>query len=190
MLIVFGGSFNPPTIAHLKIIETLIKTYPAADIRLLPVGNDYQKPELVPFEHRLHMLQILIQGLDRVTISNKEDITSYQGTLHSLNVLSKEDSDIYFVIGSDNLSSLDQWIDYQTLLASYPFIVMKRQQGLTEEEAETLYRHLKHQFIFIDFDVNVSSSTYRKTKKHHHVITHEVQAYIEKYHLYKEPSHV
>ena len=37
----FGGSFNPPTIAHQKLIEVLIK-YEPSQIILIPNGDDYE----------------------------------------------------------------------------------------------------------------------------------------------------
>jgi len=44
MVLVFGGSFNPPTKAHLEIVEKLLERYEHARVLLLPVGDDYQKP--------------------------------------------------------------------------------------------------------------------------------------------------
>ena len=44
MKVVFGGSFNPPTIAHEKIIELLYKRYD--EVIIVPNGRKYIKKEL------------------------------------------------------------------------------------------------------------------------------------------------
>ena len=49
MMIVFGGAFNPPTIAHLNIIKKLLSTYKGSHVLLLPVGNDYSKSEFFDY---------------------------------------------------------------------------------------------------------------------------------------------
>jgi nicotinate-nucleotide adenylyltransferase len=185
MVIVFGGSFNPPTFAHLEIVKTLLNTFKDSTVLLLPVGNDYQKPELIDFSHRFNMLTLMTKHLDRVIISELESQKKYNGTLESLKELSKTYKDIFFVIGSDNLVQFETWINYQELLKSYPFIIMMRKTGLTEKEAEVMFSHLKHQFIFVPFDVNIQSSQVRKSIQNQHMnITKEVFEYIQKNHLY------
>ena len=185
MVIVFGGSFNPPTCAHLEIIKTLLITYPDSTVLVLPVGNDYQKPELVSFVHRYEMLKRLIKDLDRVYISDLESKKTYNGTLESLNELSKSYSNIHFVIGSDNLLQFETWINYKELLKSYPFIVMTRKRGLNKQQAEVLFKDYEHQFIYMPFQMDIESSKIRSAifdKKNE--LTKEVFDYIQKNHLY------
>ena len=185
MVIVFGGSFNPPTVAHLEIIKKLLNTYMDSTVLILPVGNDYQKQELIPFTHRFEMLKLLVKDLDRVIISDLESKKTYNGTLESLNELSKTYENLHFVIGSDNLLQFETWINYKQLLKSYPFIVMTRKCGLNKQQAEVLFREYDHHFIYLPFQMNVQSSKIRSAihqKKDH--LTHEVFDYIQKNHLY------
>ncbi len=187
MNIVFGGSFNPPTIAHLKVINKLLSTFKGSNVLLLPVGDDYKKPELVSFKHRYEMLKRLVNGLEHVIVTDIEAVNHYQGTLESLKRLEKSYNHLYFVIGSDHLSELDQWINYKELLKNYTFIVMTRKNALTEEEANRLYKDIEHQFIFIDFDVDVSSTQVRVNyAKRTTDLTDSVRQYIVENQLYKE----
>jgi nicotinate-nucleotide adenylyltransferase len=187
MNIVFGGSFNPPTIAHLEMIKKLLSTFEGSNILLLPVGDDYKKPELELFHYRYQMLKLLVAGLDHVTVLDTEAINHYQGTLESLRRLEKTYQNLYFVIGSDHLKTLNQWINYRELLKLYPFIVMTRKNALTQKEADIMYQDIEHRFMFIDFDIDISASEVRvdiqKRKTH---LTQDIHQYILENHLYKE----
>lgn len=191
MHIVFGGSFNPPTKAHQKIVETLHHTFVDATILVLPVGDDYQKPELISFEHRKHMLDLLFLKHDYVKILENEKERAYKGTLYTLNELKKTYHDLYFVIGSDNLGDLFNWIQYKILLDSYPLIVMNRNHYMEKETAEVMFKDLKHQFIFVDFDMPISSTKARENiEQAKSLLTDTVYEYIKKHSLYKEHKHV
>ncbi|HOI85656.1 MAG TPA: nicotinate (nicotinamide) nucleotide adenylyltransferase [Acholeplasmataceae bacterium] len=191
MHIVFGGSFNPPTKAHVHIVKFLLNRFPQASVIVVPVGDDYRKPELAPFLMRMEMLTLAFQGENRVMISSIEDERGYQGTLRTLDDLSKHYQDLHFVIGSDNISDLPNWINYRDLLAKYPFIVMKRQGFIDHEEAESLLKDIPHRFIYVDFDDPSASTKVRKNiDKYHHLLDDNVYEYIKKHHIYEVKSHV
>jgi nicotinate-nucleotide adenylyltransferase len=191
MVLVFGGSFNPPTLAHQKIIIKLQETYPNQKIILLPVGDDYKKQDLVPFCHRLNMLNLLVKDFSNIITSDIESKRPYGGTLKSLDELSKEFSDIHFVIGADNLLDFRTWIEYEKLLAKYPFIIMHRKQGLAKQETKAMMKNFKHTFCYLSFDEDISSTEIRRNiHKAEEKLTPSVYQYIIENHLYQEPTHV
>jgi nicotinate-nucleotide adenylyltransferase len=191
MHIVFGGSFNPPTIAHQHMIDQLKETFPQSRILILPVGDDYAKKELISIKHRIKMLELMIQDTKDVMISDLEAKRTWQGTLASLVELSKTYDDIHFVIGSDQLSGLFEWIDYPKLLQMYPFIVMTREGSLSKSDAEARFAHLPHQFTFVEFNRNISSTNVRKNiRQAAPYLKPEVYQYIKDNHLYEETKHV
>ncbi|MGE4319826.1 MAG: nicotinate (nicotinamide) nucleotide adenylyltransferase [Acholeplasmataceae bacterium] len=187
MYYVYGGSFNPPTLAHLKIIEK-IKELPSCEkVIILPVGDDYKKPYLVKFEDRKKMLELALKDLDDVLISTLEQAYPYQGTLHSLNELKKLYEPICFVIGSDQLSTLDKWISYEDLLKSYTFVILQRDQDLTFEQVEQQFKHVKHQFIWVPFAQDISATKARLDAKNRaQYLNLDVISYIDTKGLYKE----
>jgi nicotinate-nucleotide adenylyltransferase len=185
MFIVFGGSFNPPTIAHKKIIQKLLEAFEDSKVLLLPVGNDYKKSELIPFNHRVMMLSLLTKEIKYAMIITIENVRNYKGTLYRLRELEKTYQPLYFVIGSDNLKDFKSWINYQELLKSYPFIVMKRKGGFSQKQAEVLFKDDLHQFMFIDFDSKISSTNIRRDiEKNKRSLTKEVYQYIVENNLY------
>ncbi len=96
MNIVYGGSFNPPTKAHLNIIKKLLDEFEEAKVILLPVGNDYKKKELIDFKFRSDMLHLMIHPISmKVIISDLEQRRGFKGTIGALNELSKTYDDLY-----------------------------------------------------------------------------------------------
>jgi len=161
---VYGGSFNPPTKAHQKIIKKIMELESCENLIILPVGDDYQKPYLASFSHRYEMLKLLISYDKHIIISDIEQKNPYQGTLKSLDILKKTYKKLSFVIGSDQLDKLHTWIDYQTLLASYPFVILQRDQILNKDIIEKQFEMVKHEFIWIPFEQDMSSTKARTDK--------------------------
>ncbi len=187
MTLVFGGSFNPPTRAHLDIIKTLLNTYPDGLVILLPVPDDYDKKGLVPLFHREHMLKLMTDGLERVRLSTLEASKHYQGTLSTLKEISKTHHDVRFVIGSDQLPTLMRWIAAEELLRTYPFVVINRSGGMDQETAKRMFKDIDHHFTFIPFSSDISSTIARKQKDlRDQVVTKAVDCYIKTHHLYEE----
>lgn len=190
MTLVFGGAFNPPTLAHRNIILHLQEKFPNQTIVVLPVGDDYRKPDLVHFYHRYAMLERMVSDLNHVVVSKLESLRPYGGTLKSLDELSQTYPKVHFVIGSDNLMNFRTWINYETLLAQYPFIVIHR-HGFSKEQIERSMESLKHTFIYIPFDEDISSTKVRQNiDQAKDALLPSVYQYIIQNHLYQETTHV
>lgn len=72
------GSFNPPTIMHLRLFE-LARDYfrekePGAKVIgiISPTNDKYDKPTLIPATHRLEMARRSVQGSDWIKVSDWE----------------------------------------------------------------------------------------------------------------------
>ena len=185
MVYVYGGSFNPPTIAHEKIIETLLAQDLKSKVIVMPVGNDYNKKGLIDANHRLNMLNIMLSNVARVTVSKLEIEGAYQGTLATLDKLSETYDDLAYVIGSDQLSKIRSWINYEKLLEKYQFVIMMR-YNMHPDDAEFMVNGLRHDFYYIPFDQPVASSMIRTRKAgYEKFLDPRVLAYIEENHLYE-----
>ena len=181
MNIVYGGSFNPPTKAHKLIIDKLFAIFKPDNIIVVPVGNSYGKKGLIEFEHRFNMASLLDR---RVIVSDFENKEEYTGTYSLLNHLSELYTDLYYVIGSDNLKKLDTWINYKDLLRDYKFIVFNRYGLDLSEIIEEKYSEFKNNFIIVELNMDVSATSFRETKNRD-VITDEVYEYILENNLYE-----
>lgn len=184
--IVFGGSFNPPTIAHQAIIEALIKAG-AKTIYIVPNGDSYHKPALAPFTARKAMLELLIKDFNEgeVLIMGLENCRTFKGTIQTLRDLNHP----LFAMGSDSLYSIENWINWKTLILENDFIVFARKHEVNEiaEFIEKHYylRQFQDHFSILPLNLpNVSSSAFRRTfdKK---MVTGQIYDYIMDNKLYE-----
>ena len=183
MNIVYGGSFNPPTIAHEAIVKELKEKFNPENLIIVPTGNSYKKKDLLSFKVRKEMLKLVFDDI----ISDAEDIKEYQGTINTLDILSKKYSDIYFVMGADNLFNIKSWINYKELLQKYHFIVITRDDFNVLDFIKQNLEEYKDKFKLISLDYDVSSSKIRKdVLKNKNLLNEKVFDYIIKNNLYKE----
>lgn len=184
-IIVYGGAFNPPTLGHLQIIEYLIKKFPDKKLIILPTNNYYKSNEIVSYEHRKEMLKIMCEKIiDKIEISNYEQtLDKYYGTYYTLQHFNNP----YFVIGSDSLDTIHEWINYPNVVIENKFIVFPRGNNNIKNiiNNNKILKKYKNNFIICDDYVanNISSTDYRKNKKIN-IIDSKVLEYINLNKLY------
>lgn len=161
MNIVYGGAFNPPSLAHIEIVNKLLEKYPKSNVILLPVGNDYKKQELIDFNDRYKMLKLCFENNKRVIISTIENENKFMGTINSLNILSKTYNNLYLTTGSDNIIEFETWIKYEELLNKYPLIIIKRNNVDVFNEMKK-YQYLNVKFEVLEFNSKINSTMIRK----------------------------
>lgn len=180
--VLFGGSFNPPTIAHFEIIKYLSKNYD--EVLILPNGDSYSfaGKTLDSFKHRVNMLNLMCSKLKNVKVLELENTTEFKGTYHTLRVLNHPT----FVLGADCISKLHLWKHFDELIKENNFIVFNRDNlDITSmiKNNEQLKKYQNH-FNIVDIKVaDVSSTEFRNTLNKD-IVTKEVFEYIIKNEIY------
>lgn len=184
-IIIYGGAFNPPTIAHKQIGEYLLKRFPGKKIVYLPTNDFYNKSNLVSFENRFEMTKLLVKDLgENVLVSDYEGNKHlYTGTYYTLEAFNHP----YFVIGADSLQKLSTWINGENLIKENKFIVFPREgYDLDSIMMQDILNEYKDNFVLLkDFKENNISSTVYRNYKDDSVLTKEVKEYIDKKGLYR-----
>lgn len=181
----FGGSFNPPTVAHKNILKLLSEEL-ESNVLLVPNGDDYHyhNKELLSFDKRIDMLNLLIKDLKNITIDKGEQTRTFKGSIETL----KHYHHPWFVIGADSLAFLPTWIEAKKLIKQNRFIVLNRPGFNVDEifENDKILNTYRNNFVTIDYELgDISSSNFRKTHDAT-LVTKEVFNYIEQNNLYKE----
>lgn len=190
MVVVFGGAFNPPTLAHKEIYNLIDKVVGFDHFVFLPVSNKYNKSTLIADQYRIDMLEILVQELPKASISLLEiDDQNYLGTYESLKRLSEmyPDEEVAFIIGSDNLVNIKRWINAEALIKEFKFIVINRNRldGAKIIENDQMLNQYKDNFRLVaGFKQYISSSAFRDSLDPFYV-TDEIYQYIMKNDLYR-----
>ena len=184
--VIFGGSFNPPTIAHYEIAKILKGLPGVSNLIILPVGMKYQKDSLINDDKRLDMVKLLAKRVNALVSDLELHNDKYYGTLHTLDELSKSFDDIYFVMGADNLLHLDKWINYETLLDKYNFIVFTRDDIDCEKVIDEKFQKYKDHFLLYPLHIDVSSTMVRDNiEENKELLLDEIYEYIKEKGLYE-----
>lgn len=118
---VFGGTFNPPHLGHLRLVKAFDGLMDFTKIIVIPTFTPPHKtaPSLALGEDRLNMCRLLFSGLESAEVSDTElrrggRSYTYE-TLVSLRQIYPEDR-LYLIVGSDMLNSFRQWHRYEDIL--------------------------------------------------------------------------
>lgn len=126
----FGGSFNPPHVAHQLVSLYVLETAAVDELWLVPCcEHPFGKP-LAPYQHRLRMCELAAAALGpRVRVSDIEGrLGGESRTLMTLKALRAEHPAIEFllVVGADIESELSMWYGAGELLRTVQRIVVGR----------------------------------------------------------------
>lgn len=129
----FGGSFNPPHVAHQLVALYILETQAVDELWFVPTyAHPFGKP-LAPYEHRVAMCELTIAALGpRVRVSRaEEELAQRPGfvssrTLDLVNHLADQGHDLNLVIGTDILGETQKWYRWQDVVARAPLIVVGR----------------------------------------------------------------
>jgi len=126
----FGGSFNPPHVAHQMAALYVLETAPIDEIWLLPTFRHAHGKALAPFDDRLAMCELAARALGaRAKVSDVErELGDESRTLRTLRTLQARFAEHSFslVIGADLLAEVPSWYGGAELQSSVPFIVVGR----------------------------------------------------------------
>lgn len=127
----FGGTFNPIHLGHLKAAEEIIKLAGLDKICFIPSNISPHKNDqlLVDGKHRLNMIKLSIRENNKLCVSDyeisREDVSYTIYTLRYFNSKFKED-DLFFIVGNDIFNEIETWKDYKSLFTLSNFIVIIR----------------------------------------------------------------
>jgi len=141
-ILIFGGTFNPPHLGHQFMIEQVMSRplnngVVFDQLWLLPVGQHSFAKKFVSNQHRLAMLQLMMQSMieKNSLLENKIVIEKYElehneesQTFSTLQALAGQypEHRFSFLMGSDNLAKFNLWHNYDLMLGNYPFYIYPR----------------------------------------------------------------
>jgi nicotinate-nucleotide adenylyltransferase len=126
----FGGSFNPPHVAHQLVALYVLETRPVDQLWLVPCFLHPFEKSLEPFAERMAMCERAAAALGpRVKVSDVEGrLGGESRTLRTVQALQGAHPEATFslVIGSDLEAETDSWYGAGELKRTVPFVVVGR----------------------------------------------------------------
>lgn len=161
---IFGGSFNPPHNMHTNIAISLIKLGYVDKVIFVPTGNKYNKSTLIDSDYRIDMLNIICNENKNLEVSNYETKNNLVYTYQTLDYFTNLylDDEIFFVLGTDNLSELKTWKNSEYMLKKFKFLVVKRDIENIDEITKEYKEYMKN-IVITTVPMNLVSSTTIRT---------------------------
>ncbi len=196
-IIVFGGSFDPPQIAHVQLPAIVLRAIQAQVVAYVPVAHQPLKPEgpIASVEHRLEMLRLALADVPHAVIWMDEldrarDNSSY-GPSYTVDTIERmrqqvgEQPEIRLLIGADQVHQFDKWHAWQRLIEMAEPVIMLRPPETQASLLASLPAQLdkvQWQRYLIDVPtVSTSSTQIRQRCAQKKSITGLVSSAVEKY---------
>jgi nicotinate-nucleotide adenylyltransferase len=126
---VFGGSFNPPHVAHVLACRVVAERDDVDRVLVVPAFRHPFAKELAPFDDRVTMCELAMRGLPQVDVSRiEEELGGESRTLRTLESLATRNPTwhLRLVIGADILAETPKWFGFDAIKKLAPPIVLGR----------------------------------------------------------------
>jgi nicotinate-nucleotide adenylyltransferase len=135
---VFGGSFDPPHVAHTLLVAYALSAYPLERVLIVPTFAHAFGKQLTDYEHRLHMCELAFGDLRRAELCDVErELPQPNLMLNTLHALQRRFPDVHLrlLVGADIMPETSGWYDFAAVERLAPPIVIER-QGATPHAAD------------------------------------------------------
>ena len=163
---VLGGSFDPAHIGHLKISKDAYKKFKLKKkIWAITRKTPFKKKSETNINNRIKKCKKIIKSNSFIKVKFYEKIIKSNKTIDLINHLKKNtNSEIYFLMGADNLINFHKWHKWKIISKKCKIVVFDR-QGYKKKSLNSLsFKRLNGKNLkFVEFNkVNISSSQLRK----------------------------
>ena len=164
---ILGGTFDPCHIGHLEISKIAKIRYGLKKvIWAITKKNPFKKKSISKLEDRIKFSKKFTKKYKFVEIIYFENIIKSNKTYNLINYLkkSKTNTELYLIIGADNLISFHKWKNWRKICKKCTILVFDRYKYKSKALKSLAFREIdKKKLRFITFrKVNISSSQLRK----------------------------
>src|SRR3972149_6883120 len=126
----FGGTFNPIHLGHLRGAEEIREVFNLEEIIFIPSSIPPHKvtEKVIEARHRLEMVKLATANNPYFSISDVELLRP--GKSYSIDTLryfrENQQDNLFFILGGDAFVEIETWKEFQNLFSLCHFIVMAR----------------------------------------------------------------
>jgi nicotinate-nucleotide adenylyltransferase len=133
---IFGGSFNPPHLAHVLAVTVVLATEDVERVVVVPTFKHPFAKSLAPYDDRVEMCALAMGWLPNVEVSRvEEELGGESRTLRTLEHLRAAHPgwSMRLLMGADLLLEAPRWFKFDAIKAIAPPIVVGR-AGIESKE--------------------------------------------------------
>ncbi len=178
-IVLFGGSFDPPHLGHVKIIKALCENPSIVRVIIIPAFcNPFKSAPIAPIAKRIEWLKRACEGLAKAQVSDIEQRRAKM--MYAIEWIehfraefgAKADEKIILALGADALASLHKWKDADKIAKLACVLPITRESAFLDsrilDSGDIIASAQKKGFICLkplDIDAPISSSELRAAIK-------------------------
>ena len=164
---ILGGTFDPAHKGHLEISKQAKKKYKLNYILwAITKKNPFKKKSKTKLTNRIRFAKKIIGFNKFIKITFYENKIKSNKTFDLINHIKKKNStsDLYFIMGADNLINFHKWYKWKSISKKCNILVFDRQGYKAKSLKSITFKLLNQKSLeFIKFKkINISSSKLRK----------------------------
>jgi nicotinate-nucleotide adenylyltransferase len=189
----FGGTFDPPQLAHVALARCARDTLPLDEVRWVPTGQPWQKAHAISSAaDRAAMVTLAIDGEAGFVLERCElERAGPSYTLHTVQELQQRHpgAEFFLLIGADQYNNLHTWHGWRELLQRVTLAVAAR-PGVALQPDPAVAR-VPHRAVPLP-PLDISATDIRDRVAHGESISglvrDTVARYIDQHHLYRSAA--
>jgi nicotinate-nucleotide adenylyltransferase len=189
----FGGTFDPPQLAHMALARAARDALQLGEVRWIPSGQPWQKVHAVtPALHREAMVRLAIAGERGFVLERCElERTGPSYTLQTVQELQQSERAAQWVllIGADQYNNLHTWRGWRQLLELVTLAVAQRPGVAMRPDPDVA--HVPHQAVPLP-PMPISATDIRARVQRGEsisgLVADTVASYIDQHHLYRSAA--
>ena len=164
---ILGGSFDPAHKGHVKIsIEAKKKFKINKIIWAITKKNPFKSKSFFDFKKRVILAKKITKRYRFISVKYYEDKIKSNKTINLINYIIRKNnrSEIFFLMGADNLISFHKWHKWKIISSKCSILVFDRTNYKSKSQKSIAFKKLRGKGLkFIKYNkVNISSSKLRK----------------------------
>lgn len=171
---IYGGTFSPPHLGHVRAARAFLEAAKLDELLIMPTFLPPHK-EIdgeADADERYRMCELAFSELPNTSVSDFEISKGGKSyTYLTLSDFKDEDTELYFLVGTDMFLTLDRWRCPETVFRLATIALVRREDDgatatMIEEKAEEYIRLFGAKLLFINTDATeISSSELREAIK-------------------------
>jgi len=164
---ILGGTFDPPHSGHLYISKIILKKLKLNKlIWVINKKNPLKKKPILSLKTRINLSKKIIKNEKKFFVKFFENKINSKNTFNLLSFIKKKNkkSEIFFLIGADNLKKFHKWKNWKKINKIAKIVIFPRKGYSIKSFNPIVFKKLnKEDFIYIKAKkINISSSLIRK----------------------------
>ncbi|MEM7530896.1 MAG: nicotinate-nucleotide adenylyltransferase [Chloroflexota bacterium] len=186
---VFGGTFDPIHVGHLILAEEACHQLDLDHILVMPTADPSHKQDrqIAPVKHRIAMVELAIADNPKFVLSrldvDRPGPHQTADTIRLLQGLLGEDTQIFFLMGLDNLRDLLTWGEAAWLVHNCTLVAFKRHDIIVDwSHLEKAIPDIREHVVVLNMPaLEISSSDLRMRIQTGQPIQYQVPSTVQRY---------